>query len=540
MEIPLLRDVIIIFGLSIVVLLVCVRLGIPTLIGLLLTGVISGPFGLKLVAAVHEVELLSEIGIALLLFSIGMELSLKSFLQSLKQVIVGGSLQVGLTLVATFIFNYLIGGTWQEGVFLGCLVSLSSTAIVLKLLQERYALGTPHGEFTLSTLVFQDLIVVPMMLIVPFLGGSELDLSKELFVAVADALGILVIVVVAGTWFVPRLLFQVAKANSSRLFILTVLFICFSVSWLTAKIGLSLALGAFLSGLIISESDYNHHALGNIFPFQEIFTLFFFVSMGMLLDAQFVYDNPGLVALSVIGVTLLKVTTGALPAILLGYPLRRALLAGFALAQVGEFSFLLVREGITAGIGNAFLYQLFLATAVFSMGLTPLWVSLAGPIANLILKLPLPYRLRFGRHKELRETKKPTKDHVIIIGFGAAAQRLRAKLREEEIDYILIDNDPETVREEGSDGEPIVFGDGTHTAILNHVFAEQASAILVFMRNLNTSKRAVAAARRVNPTVPIVARTRSSEEIEDFKMLGATHVVPDDQLCATKMYSLLN
>ncbi len=539
MEIPLLRDVITIFGLSIAVLLVCVRLRIPTSVGLLFTGVISGPYGLRLIGAVHEVEILAEIGIALLLFSIGLELSLSRFLKTIRQVLIGGSIQVWLTVACGFGFGMYIGSSWQESLLLGFLLALSSTAIVLKLMQENYAIGTPHGEFTLSTLIYQDLIVVPMMLVIPVLGGTKLDLSREFFLIAGDTIGILVIVIITGTWLVPRLLYLVAQANSSRLFLLSVLFICFFISWLTAQIGLSLALGAFLSGLIISESEYNHHALGNIHPFQEVFTLFFFVSMGMLLDLRFVAEHPMLIVAALVAIILLKGFTATIPAILLGYPLRRAIMAGLALAQVGEFSFLLLKEGIRAGIGDEFRYQLFMATAVFSMALTPFWVWASEPIANFILKLPLPDRLRFGKGKEFRETKQPKRGHVVIIGFGAAGQQLRKKLQDAKIRYTIIDTDPEMVRNEAADGEPIVYGDGTHMAVLEHVHAHGASVVAILVRDLNITKRAIVATRKLSPHLPIIARTRSLEDVASLKKLGATRVVADDRIMASKIFSIL-
>ena len=276
MEILLLNDIIIIFGLSIVVLFISHRFRIPAIVGFLLTGILAGPHGLRLIKAVHEVEILAEIGIVLLLFTIGIEFSLKKLLQIKKSVLVGGSLQVFLALVAAiFLVNQFVQKL-GEVVFIGFLVSLSSTAIVLKLLQERAEVDSPHGRTALGILIFQDIIIVPMILFTPLLTGAGGNVSKSLLILTAKGVGIILFVIISARWIVPYVLYQIARTRQRELFLLSIVVICLGIAWLTSSAGLSLALGAFLAGLIISESEYSHQALGSILPFRDVFTSFFF------------------------------------------------------------------------------------------------------------------------------------------------------------------------------------------------------------------------------------------------------------------------
>ena len=347
MEVPLLSDILIIFGLSIMVLFVFNRLRIPAIVGFLLTGVLAGPYGLGLIKAIHEVEVLAEIGVVLLLFTIGMEFSLEALLRIRKSILLGGCLQVLLTILVTFVLASLqIGCTFGESLFIGFLVSLSSTAIVLKLLQEKAEMDSPHGQTSLAILIFQDLIVIPMMLFTPLLAGMGGEIGQSLLILFAKGAGVIVLVILSAKWIVPQLLYQIARTRSRELFLLTVVVLCFAIAWLTSSVGLSLALGAFLAGLIISESEYSHQALGNILPFRDVFTSFFFVSVGMLLDVGFVVENLLSVLTIVLIILTVKTITAGFTTVLLGFPLRTALLVGLTLAQLGEFSFILARSGL--------------------------------------------------------------------------------------------------------------------------------------------------------------------------------------------------
>ena len=306
MEIPLLNDIVIIFGLSIAVLFLCHRLHVPAIVGYLLTGILAGPHGLGLIGGVHEVEILAEIGVVLLLFTIGIEFSLKSLLQIKRLVLIGGPLQVVLTLFAAFIMAKQLGQPFSESLFIGFLISLSSTAIVLKLFQERAEIDSPHGRTALGILIFQDIIIVPMILLTPLLAGSTGNFAESLLILSVKGIGIILFVIISARWIVPYLMYQIARTRSRELFLLSIVALCLAVAWLTYHVGLSLALGAFLAGLIISESEYSGQALGNILPFRDVFTSFFFVSIGMLLDVGFLFQRPGLIAVIALCILTLK------------------------------------------------------------------------------------------------------------------------------------------------------------------------------------------------------------------------------------------
>ena len=289
MQIPLLRDIFVILALAVVVAMACHRLRIPTVVGLLITGIIAGPHGLGLVRDVHEIEVLAEIGVIFLLFTIGIEFSLGSLKRIWKLFLFGGSLQVALTAAGGYLLFLYLGVTTAQAVLAGCALALSSTAIVLKLLQDRFEIAAPHGRLALGVLIFQDVIVVLMMLALPILAGDYTgSLAAQLGVLALKAVAIGVLTWVLAQFVVPRLLEQIARTGSSELFLLAVGLVCFAVAWFSSMLGLSLALGAFIAGLIISEGDFSHRALGSAIPFRDTFTSFFFVSVGMLLDIGFV------------------------------------------------------------------------------------------------------------------------------------------------------------------------------------------------------------------------------------------------------------
>ena len=370
-EIPLLTDITIILGASVLVIFVFQKLKLPTILGYLMTGILAGPYALGLIDASHEVEVMAEIGVILLLFIIGMEFSLKSLAAIKKSVFVGGAAQVGLTTVATALLAWWFGFAMNAALFLGFVFSLSSTAIVLKLLQERSEVNSPHGKIALAILIFQDIIVVPMMLLTPILSGQAGDVGAVVVELLLKVGVVIAVVLVGARYLVPILLHEVAKTKNRELFILFVVVICFAIAWGTSEMGLSLALGAFLAGLVISESDYSYQATGFIIPFREIFTSFFFVSIGMLLDVSFLVDNLLVVLGLLLLVSVAKAGIAGVAALLLNYPVRTAILTGLTLFQVGEFAFILSEVGIEYQLLSEATYQYFLSVSILSMAITP-------------------------------------------------------------------------------------------------------------------------------------------------------------------------
>ncbi len=530
MEIPLLNDIVIIFGLAIAVLFIFHRLRLPTVVGFLLTGVFVGPNGLGLISAVHEVEILAEIGVVSLLFTIGIDFSLERLLQTKKSVLIGGSLQVTITALATFFIAEHLGATFGQALFIGFLVALSSTAIVLRLIQERAEVDSPHGRTALGILIFQDIIIVPMILITPVLAGAggNVNLSESMLVLLAKGAGVILLVIVSAKWIVPRLLYQIARTRRRELFLLSVVLICLGVAWLTSKAGLSLALGAFLAGLIISESEYSHHTLGNILPFRDVFTTFFFVSIGMMLDIGFLFQQPALIVLIVLSVIVIKALITGCVTIVLGFPLRTGILVGLALGQIGEFSFILSRVGLEHGLLAGNTHQVFLAVSVLSMAATPFIISLAPRAADIILRLPVGKKLTSG-FCPISETKVPDrKDHLIIIGFGVNGRNMARAARAAGIPYTIIEMNPETVRSEQAKGEPIYCGDATHEPILQHANLRQARIVVVAINDPTATRRIAEAVRRLNSKVHLIVRTRYLQEMNPLYRLGADEVIPEE------------
>ncbi len=527
MEIPLLQDIVTIFGLSIIVLLICSRLRIPAVVGLLITGVICGPHGLQVVNATHEVEILAEIGIVLLLFTIGLEFSLSKLMQIKKLVLAGGSIQVVATLVITALIAYAFDYSFNECIFFGFLISLSSTAIILKLLQEKAQMSSPHGQTILAILIFQDIAVVPMMLLTPFLAKSGDTEALPLLIHLGKGLLILFIVLLLARWGIPRLLFLIAKTRNTQLFILCVLFICFAVAWLTSSVGLSLALGAFLAGLIISESEYSHHTVGHIFPFQQIFTSFFFVSIGMLLDIGFILDHPLATFLTTILILLLKFIAAGSVSLIMAYPIKTAIIVGLGLCQVGEFAFILSTKGTMYNLISGTTYQLFLAVSLVTMALSPLLLAIAPKIADYLLKFQIPDRLKYGKIISKKEEEK-SKDHVVIIGFGVCGRNVAWAAKLANVPYNIIEMNPETVLRERKEGELIFFGDATQEAVVEQTNIKYARIAVIAINDPIATRRMVEEIRKLSPKIYIIARTRFLKELEPMLALGANDVIPEE------------
>lgn len=529
---PILNEIVIILGLAVIVLLICHYLRLPTIVGLLIAGVIAGPHGLGLVYSVNEVENVAAIGVILLLFTIGIELSLGNLLQLRKAFLLGGSLQVLLTILVVSLIARQVGLPANKSVFIGFLISLSSSAIVLKILQDKVEIDSPHGRTALAISIFQDVAIVPMMLLTPILAGTGEEYKGGFLLPFLKGLGIIIIVIFSANMLVPRILHQVVRTKSRELFLLTIVVICFVVAWSTASVGLSLALGAFLAGLIISESRYSHHVLGNIIPFRDVFTSIFFISIGMLLDTNFLLNNAGLIILCVLGVLIIKTLLVAMVTALLMLPLRVILLVGIALSQVGEFSFVLSRIGYQYALLTKEIYQLFLAVTIITMALTPFMMSLATPIINLALNLPLPHRLKRGLLLDPRlsgeRQQLELKDHLIIVGFGVNGRNVARAAKVAGIPYVIIEMNPDTVIAERKKREPIYFGDATNEIVLQFAKITLARVLVVTIADPAATQRIVSLARHLSPQLHIIARTRFLQELPQLYKLGANEVIPEE------------
>ena len=528
MELSALRDLVIIFALSIGILLLSHRLRLPSIVGLLLTGVIVGPYGLGLVHDIEVVESLAEVGIILLLFTIGIEFSLHTLL-SLKRIVgIAGTLQVGLSIAGTYAAARLLGRSDSEAVLWGFLVALSSTAIVLKLLGERGETDSPHGRIAVGVLILQDLSVVPMMFLLPLLAGSTASSTASLGWVIAKAVGTVAVVLVSARMVIPPLLHQVVRTRSHELFVLGIVVICFGTAWLTSLAGLSLALGAFVAGILISESDYGQQALADVLPLRDLFSSLFFVSVGMLLNGGFALSHAGTIVLIVMGLLVGKFVTGAVATLALRYPLRTAVLTGLALAQIGEFSFVLARAGMASGLIGDEMYQVFIAAAVITMLAAPFLLRAAPVLADRAAQLALARWLAGRPQIEGEARGMPLKDHVIIAGFGVNGRNVARALAAANIPYLILEMNPETVRVERQKGIPIAYGDAAHEAVLRHAYIEAARVAVVAISDAAATRRVVELARRLNPRVYLIARTRYSQEVGPLSSLGANEAIPEE------------
>jgi CPA2 family monovalent cation:H+ antiporter-2 len=367
-----------------------------------------------------------------------------------------------------------------------------------------------------------------MILITPLLAGAAGSLEESLVVLVAKGIGIILLVMVSAKWIVPQALYQVARTRSRELFLLSIVVICLAAAWLTSSAGLSLALGAFLAGLIISESAYSHQAFGNILPFRDLFISFFFVSIGMLLDVSFLFQQPMLIALIALGVLAVKTIIAGSVAVLLGFPLRTAILVGFALSQVGEFSFILSKTGDKYGLLAGGIFELFLTISVLTMAATPFIIALAPRIADFLSRLPLPKRLKSGSHllPEIKIAGK--KDHLIIIGFGVNGRNVARVARVAGIPYVVIEMNPETVRSEQAKGEPIYYGDATEEAVLLHAQIQDAMVVIVAIADPAATRRITEISRRLNPKAHTIIRTRYLQEMKSLYELATNEVIPEE------------
>lgn len=528
MELPILQDLVIILALSVVVTLAARKLKVPVILGFLITGILAGPHGFHLIEKMHEVEMLAEIGVILLLFTIGIEFSFKTLRDISRTVLIGGFFQVAITIGVTFLLTMQFGFEWPQAVFLGFLASLSSTAVVLKLIQERGEISSPHGRNALGILIFQDLIIVPMILFTPMLSGDSDSSGQEVLLTLLKAAVVITVLIFASRTLVPKLLTLVARTQSRELFLLTIIVLAFAVAWLTSSIGLSLALGAFLAGLIISESEYSHQAFGNILPFLDVFTSFFFVSIGMLLDLSFVYENPLLIISVTLAVLLIKALIAGLATLILGYPLRIIIMVGLMLSQVGEFSFILSKVGIEANLLDNDTYQTFLSVAVITIALTPFIFRLAPKLAAETLKLPLPERLKSGVIDLDSYDNKQEDRHLIVVGYGIVGRNVARAAQFARLRYNIIEMNPQTVKEEQQKDVPIFYGDATQSAVLEHAGARNAIALVIAIADSSAMRRIITIARNMNPNLHIIVRTRFVSDMNIYHDLGADEVIPEE------------
>ncbi len=530
--VAILTDFVLIFSLSIGIVFLFHKLRIVPIVGYLVTGVIIGPSVIGLVKDQTMIELFAEIGVILLLFTIGIEFSLQELIRSRRTIVMGGGMQVLLTIVVVTLIALAAGQSMGIAIFLGFLVSMSSTAIVLRILSERAEMESPNGRVTISILIFQDLGIILMVLLVPLLAGTAGTSSSAMIFSILKALAIVLLLIVAGRFIVPTVLYHIVRTQNRELFLLGMIVICLGTATLTSMAGLSLAIGAFIIGLIISESEFSHQALSEILPLRDVFNSLFFISIGMLLDLGFVLDNFSIILYVVIIIILIKFMLTMITTVVLKYPLHTAFLVGLSLAQIGEFSFVLSLIGIQHGLLNNDIYQVFLASAILTMIATPFMIQMGPRIEDFIT--------RHG--KESDHIRKETigskiEKHVVIAGYGINGRNLSSVLSAVKIPFVVVEMNPEIVISEKRKGLPIFYGDASKEDILKLTNISKAKILVVAICDAAHTRMMVKNARKLNPGIYIITRIRYVSELEELYELGADEVIPAEFETSIEIFS---
>jgi len=520
-EVVFLRDLVVVLAAAVLVVTLLRRLGVPSIAGFILAGVLAGPTALGLVQDTHEVEVLAEIGVVLLLFGIGLELSLDRLRLLWKAVLVGGGIQVTATVALATAISHAMGLSWGAAIFFGFIVAVSSTAIVLRGLSQRGELNAPHGRLAVGILVFQDLCVVLMILAVPFLVGEAVSLQNVLMTT-GTAVGILGGVLIAGNFVVPQVLNFVAKTRDQDLFVLTVFLICLGIAWGVSKAGISLALGAFLAGLTVASSEFRYQALSDLIPTREVFASLFFVSVGMLLDVSdvlaHVVSTVGLLVAILVGKSTIILAT----ALILRLPLRIAILSAAALSQVGEFSFVLLHAG--PGILDSTLSHNLLVAIILSMLLTPLGLASGPRLATNVMRIPWLNR-RLGANPPGVDASEPHSNHVVVAGYGLTGHKMCEALREHDVPYIAVDVNPDNVRAARKEGHRVVLGDVTRSEVLSAIATKNARMVVMSINDTRATELAIRAIRNLAPGVMILARAHFEIDKDSLLRAGADQVI---------------
>ena len=535
-DVGILRDLVVLVGVSIPVVALAHRFGIPSITGFLLAGVATGPHGLGLIGSPESVAEVAELGVVLLLFTIGLELSISRLLSLGRELLQGGGLQVLGTLAAVAGIALALGLELRQGIFYGALAALSSTAIILKAYMDRGEIDAPHGRVSMALLLFQDLCVVPLMLLVPILSGSSVDEVHGSWRNLLTGLLVVAALVMGGRLVVPRVLDRLVLFKDRELFTICILFLGLGAAFLTASFGLSLALGAFLAGLVISESEYGLQALSDVLPFRDTFTGVFFTSVGMLLDVGYVLDNALLVVGTAGAVVVLKALVTSAVVMTLGHSLVTSLIAGVSLAQVGEFSFVLASVGAPLGLFVSDHYQLFLAASVLTMLATPAFIASARPLAERLAgalgltSVLMPPPEEAARISELA-------DHAVIVGYGLSGRHLQRVLAAADIAHVVLEQNGRIVREARAAGVPIIFGDGTRREVLERVGLSRARVVVFVISSPVDERRGIATAHDLNPGIRNVVRTRYVRSIDDLMRLGASEVVVEEYEATIELFA---
>jgi len=537
MDYNFLQPILIIFGVSGLIIYLLGKIKIPSVVGFLIAGAIIGPYGMAFIKEPQDVEVIAEIGVMLLMFTIGIEFSIPRLMSLKKEVFLFGSLQVITTIIVITLISLLAFNiSLNISIFYGFIVALSSTAIVMKLLFDRGELNSPHGKVCLGILLFQDLCVVPLMLFTQILSGQNGN-YYNFFIVIFKALLILSVVFIFSRAAVPYILHEIVKTRSRELFIIIIIFICLGTAFFTYKLGLSLALGAFLAGIVISESEYSAQAVSDILPFKETFSGIFFISVGMLLNINYIKQHIVEETIIVGNIFILKSLIIVLIVYVFIHSIKLSLKSALALSQIGEFSFILAFTGKSIGLLDETAYQSFISASVITMLVTPLIIRYSPYVIDYLIQKNFFKNLE--KIKRVKETDIIVKksNHVIIIGFGLNGRNLARILKEINIPYVILELNPDTVRKMKKKGEPIYYGDGTSPEILHKLGIHRAKMLVIAISDPLATRKIVQIAKTENPKIHIIVRTRFVTEIDELRKLGANEVIPEEFETSLEIFS---
>jgi CPA2 family monovalent cation:H+ antiporter-2 len=528
-EFLIIQDIVVILLVSLPIIFLFKKINLPSIVGFLIAGMLIGPYGFDLIKSVNQISVMAEIGVMLLMFTIGLEFSLSQLIKIKKFLFVAGGLQLAITIVLSIIIFSLLGIEINQAIFFSLLVSISSTAIVSKILSDKDELESPQGKISIGILIFQDLAIVPMFLLLPLLSGFGQLEGTEVALKLLIAIGVLAGLLFLARFLMPLIVYQLANIRSREAFTIGVILLLLGTAYITHSFGLSFALGAFIAGLILSESDYNHQIVSDILPFRDSFNSIFFVSIGLLLNIQFVLENVLLISGLTFGIIVVKTLVIVAIVYFMKYPLRIGILAGLGLAQIGEFSFVLALAGLNFKLIGDDYYNSFLASTIFSMILTPLIIKLSPFIADKSSALE-----KDEKHSE--NYLDNLNAHVIIAGFGLNGSNLARVLKETGIKYIVTELNPDTVKREKAKGEKIIYGDISKEEVLKAIKIDKANTIVYAISDPAVTKMSLKLVKKLHPNIYALVRTRYVNEVDELKLLGADDVIPEEFETALQIF----
>jgi CPA2 family monovalent cation:H+ antiporter-2 len=510
---------------------IAVRLGQSPILGYVVAGVIIGPYTAGPVAQPETVAALADVGLVFLLFGVGLQLSFGELLRVGKVAIVGGSVQVVAMVVIGYFVGIALGFSALESLFFGAFISQSSSAVMAKILGERGELDSPHGHVALGWATLQDLSTIVLVVLLGALSQGG-DLAGDIFLAIAKAAIFLAILLPLGLKVLPWLFERVVMLRSREVFILTAVAVALGTAYVSELFGLSLALGAFLAGMLISESDISHHVLGELSPVRDVFAGLFFVSIGMFVDPRFVVASVGLILLAVVLIVPVKGAIIAGLSFIGGIPMRSAVLAGVLMAQAGEFSFLLARQGVEAGVVGDEMFGLMLTSAALSIVVAP---SAARAAPSLLRRLDVRYGGRAATNDEADAKTGTVRRHALICGYGRVGRMVGEALERRGVPYTVIEVDPRVCRELRKRGVTAIQGLAENERNLVRANMEHASVVVVALPESISLQLVVHYVRREHPRLPIIARARTSAEREYLQNEGVSEIVVAETEVAIEM-----